>query len=139
MLFRSVHRLGWPCWLGMGFGAALVIPMLNLITLQIPNAATLLFPAWFQATKGGGQGIEVMGQRLIFMIGQLVVFIVALVPAVVLFAGVFFPVQWLLPGATAIPLASIAAALVLGAEAAAGVALLGWLFERFDVSGETTV
>ena len=66
----------------MGFGAALVIPMLDLITLQIPNAATLLFPAWFQATKGGGQGIEVMGQRLIFMIGQLVVFILALVPAV---------------------------------------------------------
>ena len=123
----------------MGFGAALIIPMLNLITLQIPNAATLLFPAWFQATKGGGQGIEVMGQRLIFMIGQLIVFIVAMVPAVALFAGVFFLVKWLLGMAIAIPLASIAAALVLGAEAAAGVALLGWLFERFDVSGETTV
>jgi hypothetical protein len=36
----AVNRLGWSCWLGMGFGAALVIPMLNLITLQIPNAAT---------------------------------------------------------------------------------------------------
>jgi hypothetical protein len=135
----AVHRLGWSCWLGMGFGAALIIPMLNLITLQIPNAATLLFPAWFQATKGGGQGIEVMGQRLIFMVGQLVVFIVALVPAVALFAGVFFLVKWLVGMATAIPLASIGAALVLGAEAAAGIALLGWLFERFDVSGETTV
>ena len=123
----------------MGFGAALIIPMLNLITLQIPNAATLLFPAWFQATKGGGQGIEVMGQRLIFMIGQVVVFVVAMVPAVALFAGVFFLVKWLVGMAIAIPLASIAAALVLGAEAVAGVALLGWLFERFDVSGETTV
>ena len=112
--------------------------MLNLITLQIPNAATLLFPAWFQVTKGGGQGIEVMGQRLIFMIGQLVVFVVTLVPAVALFAGVFFLVKWLVGMAAAIPLASLAAALVLGAEAAAGVALLGWLFERFDVSGEAT-
>lgn len=135
----AVHRLGWSCWLGLGFGAALIIPMLNLITLQIPNAATLLFPAWFQATKGGGQGIEVMGQRLIFMIGQLLVFIVALIPAAALFAGVFFLVRWLLGMATAIPLASIAAALILGAEGAAGVALLGWLFERFDLSGETTV
>jgi ABC-2 type transport system permease protein len=132
----AVNHLGWSCWLGMGFGAALVIPMLDLITLQIPNAATLLFPAWFQATKGGGQGIEVMGQRLIFMIGQLVVFILALVPAVALFAGVFFLMKWLIGMAIAIPLASIAAALVLGAEAAAGVGLLGWLFERFDVSGE---
>ena len=82
------------------------------------------------------QGIEVTGQRLIFMIGQLLVFVVALVPAAALFAGVFFLVKWLLGMATAIPLASIAAALVLGAEAAAGVALLGWLFERFDVSEE---
>jgi hypothetical protein len=132
----AVNRLGWSCWLGLGFGAALITPMLDLITLQIPNAAALLFPAWFQAAKGGGQGIEVAGQRLIFMIGQVLVFIVALVPAVALFAGVFFLVKWLLGMATAIPLASIAAALVLGAEAAAGVALLGWLFERFDVSGE---
>jgi ABC-2 type transport system permease protein len=133
----AVHRLGWSCWLGVGFGAALIIPMLNLITLQIPNAATLLFPAWFQAAKGGGQGIEVTGQRLIFMLGQLVVFIVALVPAAALFAGVFFLVKWLLGMATAIPLASIAAALALAAEAAAGIALLGWLFERFDLSRES--
>jgi len=132
----AVNHLGLSCWLGLGFGAALIIPMLNLITLQIPNAATLLFPAWFQATKSGGQGIEVAGQRLIFMLGQVLVFIVALIPAVALFAGVFFLVKWLVGMATAIPLASIAAALVLAAEAAAGVALLGWLFERFDVSGE---
>jgi ABC-2 type transport system permease protein len=134
----AVNRLGWACWLGLGFGAALIIPMLNLITLQIPNAATLLFPAWFQATRGGGQGVEVMGQRLIFMIGQLVVFMVAMVPAVALFAGIFFLVKWLVGLAAAIPLASMAATIVLAAEAAVGVALLGWLFERFDVSGEAT-
>jgi hypothetical protein len=133
----AAASLGWPSWLGMGFGAALIIPMLNLITLQIPNGAALLFPAWFQAAKGGGVGIEVTGQRLIFMIGQMLVFIVALTPAAALFAGVFFLVKMLLSMAIAIPLASIAAAIVLGAEAAAGVALLGWLFNRFDVSAET--
>jgi hypothetical protein len=133
----AVARLGWACWLGLGFGVALILPMLNLITLQIPNATTLLFPAWFQTAKGGGQGVEVMGQRLIFMVGQLLAFIVALIPAAALFTGVFFLVKWLLGLAIAIPLASTAAALVLGVEAAAGVALLGWLFERFDVSAET--
>ena len=133
----AAASLGWPSWLGMGFGAALIIPMLNLITLQIPNGAALLFPAWFQAAKGGGVGIEVTGQRLIFMIGQMLVFVVALTPAAALFAGVFFLVKMLLSMAIAIPLASIAAAIVLGAEAAAGVALLGWLFNRFDVSAET--
>jgi ABC-2 type transport system permease protein len=133
----AVARLGWPSWLGLGFGAALVIPMLDLITLQIPNATALLFPAWFQAAKGGGAGIEVTGQRLIFMLGQMLVFVVALIPAAALFAGVFFLVKMLLGTATAIPLASIAAAIVLAVEAALGVMLLGWLFERYDVSAET--
>jgi ABC-2 type transport system permease protein len=135
---QAAANIGWPCWLGLGFGAALILPMLNLITLQIPNAATLLFPAWFQAAKGSAQGIEVTGQRLIFMVGQLLVFIVALVPAAALFAGVFFLVRMLLGTATAIPLASVVAAIVLAVEAAAGVMLLGWLFERFDVAAETT-
>jgi ABC-2 type transport system permease protein len=134
----AVKALGWPCWLGLGFGAALIIPWLNLITLQIPNGATLAFPGWFQAIKGGSQGIEVMGQRLIFMIGQVLVFVVALIPAAALFAGVFFGVKLLLGAAAAIPLASAAGAVVLAAEAALGVLLLGWLFERFDVSAEAT-
>ena len=132
----AVAKLGWTCWLGLGFGAALLIPMLNLITLQIPNGAAILFPAWFQAAKGGAVGIEVMGQRLIFMIGQMLAFIVALLPAAALFAGVFFLVKLLLGTATAIPLAAIAAAIVLALEAALGIVLLGWLFDRFDVSAE---
>ena len=114
------------------------MPMLNLIILQIPNAAALAFPAWFQSAKTGGHGIEATGQRLIFMLGQLVVILVALMPAVALFAGVFFLVKMLLGTAFAIPLASIAAALVLAVEAAFGVVLLGWLFDRFDVSAEQT-
>jgi ABC-2 type transport system permease protein len=133
----AVNRLGWSCWLGAGFSTALMLPALNLITLLIPNAATLLFPSWFHSTKGGGQGIEIMGQRLIFILGQFLAFIVALVPAATAFAGIFFLVRWLLGLAIAIPLASIAAALVLAAEGAAGIALLGWLFERLDLSAET--
>ena len=130
--------LSWPHWLGLGFGAALVIPILNLILLQIPNAAALAFPAWFLSAKGGGQGIEATGQRLIFVLGQLLAFIVALIPAAALFAGIFFLVKMLLGTAVAIPLASIAAAIVLAAEAGLGIVLLGWLFDRFDVSVEET-
>jgi fumarate reductase subunit C len=132
----AANEFGWSRWVGMGFGVAILTPMLNLITLQIPNAAALLFPAWFQSTKGGGQGIEVMGQRLIFMLGQFVVFLVVLIPSAALFTGVFFLVKFLLGMTAAIPLASIAAASVLALEAGLGVILLGWLFERFDVSGE---
>jgi len=130
--------LGRPERLGLGFGAALIAPMLNLILLQIPNAAALAFPAWFQSAKGGGQGIEATGQRLIFMLGQVLVLLVVLLPAAALFAGVFFLARWLLATFVAIPLASIAAALVLAVEAALGVMLLGWLFDRFDVAAEQT-
>ena len=130
--------LGRLAWLALGFGAALIMPMLNLIILQIPNAAALAFPAWFQAAKGGVQGIEATGQRLIFMLGQLLVILVALIPAMTLSGGVFFLARKLLGVAIAIPLASITAAVVLAAEATLGILLLGWLFDRFDVSAEPT-
>jgi hypothetical protein len=134
----SPPGLGRPEWLGLAFGAAFILPLLNLIILQVPNATALAFPAWFQVAKGGGHGIEATGQRLIFMLGQMLVILVALIPAVALFAGMFFLVKMLLGTAFAIPLAALAAAVVLAIEAALGVVLLGWLFDRFDVSAEAT-
>jgi ABC-2 type transport system permease protein len=140
-LFWQTHGLGLGQAerLGLGCGAALILPMLNLIIIEIPNAAALAFPAWFQSTKSGGvQGIEATGQRLIFMIGQLLVLLVALIPAAALFAGVLFAGKLVLATAIAILLASMAAAVVLAVEAGLGIMLLGWLFERFDVSAEQT-
>ena len=124
-------------------GVAVILPMLNLITLQIPNAAVLLFPAWFRAGKDGLHGLEATGQRIIFMFGQLLAFLVALIPATVVFVVVYFlaaMVAGLHSGleVSAIPLACLAAAGVLAAEAALGVLLLARLFERFDISAELT-
>jgi hypothetical protein len=122
--------------LSIGIGTAVLIPVLNFITLQVPNAAVLLFPAWFQASKEGAQGIEATGQRLIFLLGQLLAFFLTLLPAVVVFLVVLFLGKFALGLVAAVPLASVAAAVVLGGEAALGLMLLGWLFERFDVSAE---
>jgi ABC-2 type transport system permease protein len=137
-VFQSAKASGLsgPVILALAFGAALMLPMLNLITLQIPNAAVLLFPSWFQATKGGAHGIEATGQRLILMMGGLIVFLVALLPAAALFAGIAYAGNMLLGLAAGLALASLAAAVVLAGEAGLGVMLLGWLFERFDVSAE---
>src|SRR5262249_28183519 len=55
-----------PLRLAVGVGLAIIAPMLNLLVLIIPNAAVLMFPGWFQTGKEAPQGIEVMGQRLIF-------------------------------------------------------------------------
>jgi len=124
--------------LTIGAGAAVVLPMLNLISLLIPNAAVLWFPSWFQTGKDAPHGIEATGQRLIFALGQFLAFIVALIPAAGIWAGFFFLVKLLAGAALAVLVASIVAALVLALEAGLGVMLLGWLFGRLDLSSEQT-
>jgi len=125
--------------LAIGLSAALIFPCLNFIALIIPNAAVLLFPAWFQSATDAPRGIEAMGQRLVFAIGQFLAFIIALAPAAGVFAANLFIVRWLAGSMTvAIVTSSLSASVVLVVEVGFGVVLLGWLFKRFDVSGEPT-
>jgi hypothetical protein len=107
-----------------------------MISFLIPNAAVLLFPAWFQSGQDATQGLEATGQRLIFALGQFLVFLVALVPAALAFAIVFFVVKMALPWPLAVPLGAVPACLVLAAEAAVGIGMLGKVFEKFDLSAE---
>ena len=120
----------------IAIGLAIIAPGLNFVTLLIPNAAVLLFPGWFQAGKDAPQGIEATGQRLIFMVGQLVVFSVALAPAAVVFLGVYLAAQFVVGKYLAIPMASAGALVVLALEAWGGLYWLGRLFEKFDVAGD---
>ncbi len=119
-------------------GAAIMLPMFNVISLVIPNAAVLLFPSWFQTGKDAPQGIEATGQRLIFALGQFLALVVALIPAGAVFAGLFFLVKYATGVLLAVPVASAAASVVLVVEAGLGVMLLGRLFERLDISAEQT-
>jgi hypothetical protein len=128
--------VAWSTRVCLAAGAAMIVPMLNLLSLLIPNAAVLLFPAWFQSGQDGLQGIEATGQRLVFALGQFLVLIFALVPAVLAFAVIFFLAQLAVPWAVAVPVAALAAAIILAAEVAGGLASLGKVFERFDLSAE---
>ena len=92
--------------LSIGAGAAIIAPMLNLISLVIPNASVLLFPAWVQIGREHVGGIEVIGQRLIFMLGSVLVFAFALLPAGVLFGLVFFLANLFVGVIVAVPLAA---------------------------------
>ena len=125
-------------FLAIAFCAAVLLPVLDFILLLIPNAAVLLFPSWIQTGKDNPRGIETTGQRLIFALGQLLVLALALLPAAAAFAGVFFMLNLAFGAAAAVPLAALAATIVLAAEAGLGVMLLGKLFERFDVTEEHT-
>jgi ABC-2 type transport system permease protein len=128
--------LSWPNLFAVALGIALVLPGLNLISIQIPNAAVLLFPAWFQPGKENVQGIEATGQRLILFLGQCLVFVAALIPAG---AGAVL-IYWLTMSRFGIGLGFLAGAVVavviLAAEAALTIRLLGSVFERFDLSEE---
>ncbi len=135
----ALDHIPLPLLLAIGFGAALILPMLNLVSLLIPNAAALVFPGWFQAGRHGPAGIEATGQRIIFALGQFLAYGLSLVPAGVCFAVVFFLGRAWLGDALTVVLASGVAAAVLAAEVVAGVLLLGRLFERFDLSAEPSV
>jgi hypothetical protein len=123
-------------FLAIAFGAAFLLPVLDLLLLLIPNAAVLLFPSWIQAGRDSPRGIEATGQRLIFALGQMFVLLLALLPAAAAFVGVFFLLYFAFGPAAAVPVAAFAATMVLAAEAGLGVMLLGKLFERFDVTEE---
>ena len=122
--------------LAIALGAAVALPLIDVLLLLIPNAAVLLFPSWIQAGKDSPRGVEATGQRLIFALGQLLVLVLALVPAAAAFAGVFFLLNFTVGPVAAVLPASLAAAVVVAVEAGFGVMLLGKLFERFNVAEE---
>lgn len=117
---------------------ALLAPALDLLMLLLPNAAALLYPGWFTAAQSGGRDLEAIGQRMLLSLGLLATFAITMVPAGLTFVLIdLVAAPLLLPEAAALPAASLGAALVLGAEGLAGIAALGYLFERFDPSAET--
>ncbi|MGC9943310.1 MAG: putative ABC exporter domain-containing protein [Verrucomicrobiota bacterium] len=122
--------------LAIALSAVFALPVLDFILLLIPNAAVLLFPSWVQAGKDSPRGIEATGQRLIYAVGQLLVLLLALVPAALAFVVVFFPLKFVLGSSTPVIFAGIAATAILAVEAGLGVVVLGKLFERFDVTEE---
>ena len=114
--------------------AACVLPFVDFIALLLPNAVALMFPAWVQLGRNSPRGFETMGQQIILMFGQMLVLALALLPAGLAFATVYFICSYLFGMLPAVVLAALAAAILLATEAAIGVRLLGKAFERFDWS-----
>ena len=129
-------------WLTPGFRftaglcIAATVPVLCALQLLTPNAAALLFPAWFQATRQRGGGIDVIGQRLIFVFGQFFIILLGLLPAVLGAGLVIFASQWLIGASAAVILGTLVALTLLGAEVACGLWWLGARFENLDLVTE---
>ncbi len=118
-------------------GAAVLVPPFVALQLLVPNAAAVIFPAWVQTVSNRGEhGLDVMGQRIIFMAGQLLVTALALLPAAIVGGVLYLLVSWLAGFTLAFIVSVIALFAVLSAEVWAGVRLLGDRFEEFDLSAE---
>jgi hypothetical protein len=120
-------------WLG---ATAIIVPFWNGLALLIPNAAVLLFPGWFQTRVDAPQGIEIAGQRLLLLFGQMIVIGVAVIPAGLAFALGFVPLQMAGAGVFAAFAGAGAASIALAGEIILGIWLVGKLFDRFDLAAE---
>ncbi|MDP3072818.1 MAG: putative ABC exporter domain-containing protein [Opitutaceae bacterium] len=115
---------------------ALLTPALALLQLLVPNAAALVFPSWFHATRTRGGGPEVMGQRMIFFFAQLLTMVAALLPAGAVAAATVLALHWLIGLAPALAIAGLTGLAVLVGEVWCGVWWLGGRFEKLDLSAE---
>ncbi len=116
---------------------ALVMPLVCALQLMIPNGATLLFPSWAQSTRTRDRGIDVMGQRLIFVAGQILVIVLALLPAAAAGVLLWFAAHWVLSASVSTAVATAGVLVVLGLELGLGLWWLGRRFEQFDLSIES--
>jgi len=114
----------------------LILPALCALQLLVPNGATLLFPAWAQTGRGATGGMDVMGQRMIFFVGQFICLLLALLPAVLAAAATIFLTQWLIGSSAAVLLASLPVLAILLLELWFGVHWVGLRFEALDISAE---
>lgn len=118
-------------------GIALLVPLLCMTQLLIVNTAAVLFPAWMRSSANRGpQGIEVMGQRILFMVGQILALTLMLVPVFIVGALAFFVGRLAAGDLIAAGVAVLLGAVILAAEVTAGIFLLGGRFERLDLSEE---
>jgi hypothetical protein len=109
------------------------------VNVTIQNGAALLFPAWVKLGTAKSGGVEVLGQSILTMVASLVVLGLALIPPAIAASAAYFGMKMLtdsviLPFALGVGIA----VLVLAAEVAMAMMMLGEVFERGEMVGVTT-
>jgi hypothetical protein len=117
-------------------GASLLGVALCGLMVLLLNCATVLFPAWTQMGGNRPGGIDVFGQRILFVGALFFVLALALLPALIVAGVAFAVVQWLAGLVLAMAVAAVAVLAILGTEIALAMRWLGRRFERFDLSAE---
>ncbi len=113
-----------------------VTPLLVTLLLLVPNGAAILFPAAFKTARTPGAGLDLMGQRMIFGFGQMLVLVLILLPGSGAAALLIFITQWIIGPPAALILATSIVALVFAGEIWCVLWWLGERFEKLDLSSE---
>jgi ABC-2 type transport system permease protein len=122
---------------GIAVSIAVLTPPFCALQLLVPNSVAVLFPAWTQEVSNRGEhGLDVMGQRIIFLVGQMFLTVVLVLPPSIGAAVLYFTMRWLVGALPAAVVALIAMLAILIGEVWIGVRWLGGRFERFDLSSE---
>jgi hypothetical protein len=116
---------------------AVCTPFFLALQLVIQNGIALIFPAWVQSVSNHGEhGLDVMGQRLLFFGGQILLLALGMLPASLAAVITFFAVNWAIGPIVAGVLACLIVLTILTVEIWVGVRWLGERFARFDLSSE---
>ena len=102
-----------------------------VLQLVVQNALALMFPAWIAGRQSLGAGIEGMGQRMVLMVGGMLVSLVFAVPAATA-AAIVGGVAYFMSAPAGVITGSVAGILCLAAECWVATIWLGRLFERMS-------
>lgn len=123
-----------PKWITLAL--LFTIPLIGA-QLVIRNAAPILLPAWALRSKEDVRGIVMTGQRLVMLLGNLILLAIVLVPAFLLFLPALILANHYFAGnPVALALASVPSVVVLTLEVYVGVKVLGAQFEKIDVTND---
>jgi hypothetical protein len=108
--------------------------------LVIRNAIVVLLPAWTVRSLEDQRGFTVVGQRLVILLGNLIVLAVALIPAAILFIPAFLLSHAYFRGSAAVLAISIVPSVALLLfEIWMAIKFLGAQFDKIDVTTEVGV
>lgn len=129
----SVSSVSWGLRLATGATVVFICPMLSAAVLLVQNAGVVLFPAWV-AYEPGQRGIEAIGQRLLNVLGTMLVLGVGLAPSAGVGAVIYFLLRWVGLPVLGLPVAALVCGVLLAGEVGVGVVLAGKAFDTLDVS-----
>jgi hypothetical protein len=122
-------------WAVIATASLLLLPLVAL-QLLMPNVMALYFPAWAQAQRQRQRGFEVMGLQLFLMVGQALLLVLSLLPALLCAGVTVFLLQWSGSVVVTWGVTVLVVAAVLVLEVLYGIYLLGERFEQLDIASE---